>query len=385
MSPSQLLTGENVSNQLRKFKKKAKKAFTPIKQPANIRFHTYVADYQGCGTIRCMYPHMMLNQYRMEGVNVVTSFNNFFTADPNFYRDMFFVQFQRSATKEQLDLLRHFKSTIGQQTKTPIVYEIDDMLMGIPEWNFAHDYYEPLQAIIPQIMGLVDGMIVSTPKLEEVYSKFCNNIRVIPNHLPKWLWGEPYLPSEVEGRKPRILWGGSQNHFAVKPGSKGGDFSKVLLDFIRKTTDKYEWVFVGAIPNELKDLEAQGRIQMHGWQAIFSYPQFVKNLEIDLAIAPLSVSLFNSCKSNIKMLEYTSIGAPAVYTDIDPYADAKYTCQTDEQMVSYIEELAEDNDKRLAAWEYDYKVVEEQLYWEDFNNLRHYVDQYLRLFKMRLP
>lgn len=374
-----------MSNQLKKLKKRKTKKFEPIKLPANIRFHTYVADYQGCGTIRVMYPHMMLNQFRMEGVNISTSYNNFFTTDPNFYKDMLFVQFQRSATKAQFDLLSHFKASIGAQTKTPIVYEIDDMLIGIPEWNFAHDYYKDLEQYIPKIMSMVDGMIVSTPKLKEVYGKFCKNIRIIPNHLPKWIWGEPYEPNIVENRKPRILWAGSQNHFAVKKGSKGGDFDKDLMNFIRKTTDKYEWVICGAIPQELQDLAQSGRVDFKGWNTPFQYPQFVKDLNIDLAMAPLSKSLFNSCKSNIKMLEYTVIGAPAVYTNIDPYANAKYKSDSGEEMIAQVEKLAEDNDLRKEAWEQDYNTVESQLYWEDHNNLRHYIDTYLRLFKMRLP
>jgi hypothetical protein len=37
----------------------------------------------------------------------------------------------------------------------------------------------------------------------------------------------------------------------VTGDEKGGDFGNKLLNFIRKTTDKYDWIFMGAIPEEL--------------------------------------------------------------------------------------------------------------------------------------
>jgi hypothetical protein len=44
--------------------------------------------------------------------------------------------------------------------------------------------------VIKRIMEECDGMMVSTAKLKEVYSPYCKKLSVIPNHLPKFVWGE---------------------------------------------------------------------------------------------------------------------------------------------------------------------------------------------------
>lgn len=367
---------------LRKYKKKKKK-LDLIKPPVQLNIYSYAADNQGCGHIRVIFPHLLLNHYdEIPKVKVLASYGSKFIPDPNFYKDLVFCQFQRSATKQQLEMLKYFKSNICAQTKTPIVYEIDDLLTEIPDWNFAHDWYKPQQEFIPDIMGIFDGMICSTEKLKQVYSKYNKNIRVIPNHLPKFLWGEPLPFKEEISKKPRVYWGGSSNHFAVKPDSKGGDFGNELLDFIKKTVDDIQWVIMGAIPQELNDVK--GKIEFHPWQSIWKFPQYIKKLNIDIAIAPLEDNLFNACKSNIKRLEYTILGCPGVYSNVEPYKDATLTCNTDSDIVSNIEKLIGDVNLRHEVYTKDFKTVEEQLFWEEHNNLTKYINTYMSLFGRKL-
>src|SRR5690606_14753256 len=45
------------------------------------------------------------------------------------------------------------------------------------------------------------------------------------------------------------------------------------------------------------------------------------SLEFDFVIAPLADNLFNRCKSGLKFLEYSAIGAPGVYSKLPPYED----------------------------------------------------------------
>jgi intein/homing endonuclease len=285
---------------LRNIKRKGNKPKVDlIKPPIQLNMYSYAADNQGCGHIRVIFPTLLLNHYEeIAKVKILANYGNKFIPDPNFYKDLLFCQFQRSATKPQLEMLQYFKSNISRQTNTPIIYEIDDLLTEIPDWNFAADWYKPQQEFIPQIMGLMDGMICSTNKLKEVYSKFNKNIRVIPNHLPKFLWGEPLPFKEEISRKPRVYWAGSSNHFAMKADRKGGDFGKDLLDYIRKTVDDIQWVIMGALPRELHDIK--DKIEFHQWQSIWKFPQYVKKLDVDIAIAPLEDNLFNSCKCLVK-------------------------------------------------------------------------------------
>ena len=91
-----------------------------------------------------------------------------------------------------------------------------------------------------------------------------------------------------------------------------------------------------------------------------------------------------SVSNNIKALEYTALGIPGIYTDIDPYKNLKFTCETDDYMIDTIELFASSVDKRKEAYEHDYKVVEEQLFWEEHDNLRKYMNAYLSLFDKKM-
>jgi intein/homing endonuclease len=249
---------------------------------------------------------MLLNHLRIEGYKFHASYGSYFVNEPRFYSNFTMVQFQRASTDKHLNLVKHYIANIKPSVKVPIVYEVDDLLIGIPHWNRAFEYYDQYVKSIENILRIVSGMTVSTNKLKEVYSKYNNNIVVIPNHLPKFLWGDvyykgynPYL-SNKNGKRPRILYQGSDNHFCTKKlkdkGYSGGDFGAVLLDYIRKTTDKYQWVFMGGYPLELDDLKNNGKIEYHPWKNILEYPSYIKTLNVDLCIAPLQQNLFNESK-----------------------------------------------------------------------------------------
>lgn len=296
------------------------KTLVEIPPPAKFRFMSYCGDRQGCGTIRIIYPTLLLNQYRPEKqqylfeADYLTSFVN----DPNFYKTYTFVQFQRSATEQHLKIFQHYVKHLRKFARVPIVYEIDDLLMDIPNWNYAASYYNNNPTPIFEMMKLVDGMTTSTEDLKKAYSPYCNNIQVIPNHLSKFIWGDvrpKHLrnPRELKDR-PRIGWAGSENHFCnpktkeFKEGLRGGDFGHKLMDFIRKTVDKYQWVLSGAFPVELEDV--RDKIEHYGWVSIFQYPNHLKKLDLDICMAILQPCHFNDCKcliGNTKVISSNGI------------------------------------------------------------------------------
>lgn len=262
-------------------------------------------DRQGCGTIRIVYPSLLLNQYRTDGYLFEADYLTSFVNDPNFYKTFTFVQFQRSATEGHLKIFKHYIDHFRKLAKVPVIYEIDDLLRDIPDWNYASSYYNKENSPVYDMMRLVDGMTTSTEKLKEVYSEYCKNIVVIPNHLPKFIWGEvqpKHLRYSIRDRasKVRIGWAGSENHFCnpkskeYKAGVRGGDFGSKLIEFIHKTCDEYTWVMSGACPVELDDIK--DKIEFHPWVSIFQYPNHVKSLDLDIGMAILKPCLFNDCK-----------------------------------------------------------------------------------------
>jgi len=362
------------------------KKLVEIQRPASVVFYSYIGDTMGCGTIRIIYPSLLMPHLRIKGYSFSAFYSPYFINDLNFYKSFSFVQFQRSATKPHLEIFKHFANSIRRQTNTPLIYEIDDLLTEIPVWNFAHEYYKENIENIKEMMKIADGMTVSTSKLKEVYSEYNSNIEVIPNHLPKFIWGNIYPKHDNEPniKRPRIMWAGSQNHFAQKhmKGVKGGDFGSKLMDFIRKTVNDYQWIFSGSHPLELSDIK--DKLEIYGWKNVFEYPKHFRSLEPDICIAPLEKGLFNDCKSNIKMLEFTAVGAPGIYSNAYPYRKATLQSDTDDEMISMIETLAKDVDMRERVYNKDYETVRGQLWWEESTNLNIYINKYLKLFKKRL-
>ena len=368
--------------------KNKKQGLRPLKKPAKLGFLSYVGDTQGCGTIRVIYPYFYLNHFRNKDVQVHSTYMMNYISESEWYRPFTFVQFQRSATENHLKLIQHFKNTVQSRFPIPVIYEIDDLLFRIPEWNYASIYYNNNEDIVKRIMEHCDGMVTSTAKLKEVYSEHCPNISVIPNHLPKFVWGDIYPAHEYydEDDKIKILWGGSQNHFAMSQivGNKikGGDFGKELQNFIRKTLDVYDWHFMGAMPEELNDIKK--RVTFHPWKNVFEYPKALKDIEPDICIAPLVDNEFNSCKSNIKCLEYTACGAVGVYSDVTPYKFQSLKGKTDEELIAHIEKLADDIDYRAKIFKKDYQRVMSQLWWEEGDNIKRYITTYLNMFGQQL-
>jgi O-antigen biosynthesis protein len=366
----------------------SKNNLLPIKTPVRIGFLSFLADQGGCGVLRTIDPYLLINQLKMDGVFFHATYLSQYVGDYNFYRNFSFIQFQRSATEQHLKIHRDFRANVKPIHKVPLIYEIDDMLMGIPEWNFAHAYYKENEKYIEAMMRESDAIVVSTPTLKKAYAKYNRNIDIVPNHLAKFIWGDirPKHERYREEDRIRILWAGSQNHFkhpTMRNAPDGGDFGNTLMNFIRKTIDKYQWIMMGGMPIEFDDI--RDKIEFHTWTNTWEYPNYVKSLNADIGIAPLKRCLFNDSKSNIKALEYTACGIPGVYSYADPYRNLTLVADTEEYMIDRIETLASDIALREEVWKKDYNIVKSQLWWEENDNLRKYVDTYLKLMNRRLP
>jgi hypothetical protein len=97
-------------------------------------------------------------------------------------------------------------------------------------------------------------------------------------------------------------------------------------------------------------------------------------------LAPLLPCEFNDCKSNIKCLEFAVIGVPGVYSSARPYLDMTLNTNDEDEFISNIEMLTSDVDKRKEVYYNDFRTVEKQIYWEEHENLFHYINSYLLMF-----
>jgi hypothetical protein len=362
----------------------SKRKLLPIKTPVKIGFLAFLGDLGGCGVLRTVTPYLLLNHLNLRGISINTTYLSHWIDDFSFIKNFSFVQFQRSATEHHLRIHRTFRNTIQTRHRVPLVYEIDDSLMDIPEWNFAHSYYKDNIHNIETMMRESNAIVVSTYPLKKAYKKYNKNVKVVPNHLAKFIWGD--IEVRRSSKKPRILWAGSQNHFkhpTMKNAPNGGDFGDNLMNFIRNTVNDYKWVFMGALPIELDDI--RDKIEFHNWVDTWHYPQYVKRLKADIGIAPLENNTFNEKKSNIKALEFTAMGMPGIYSNVIPYNNMTIKCESDGYLIDRIEALTKDVDMREEIWNKDYNILKDQLWWEENDNLKKYVNTYLSLMGRKLP
>lgn len=306
------------------------------------------------------------------------SYNSHFCNDIEFYKSLSFVKFQRSVTYNHLNCIEKCKTYSDMNGGNfGVLYEVDDLLTSdIPETNNASGYYKKHWDSIKLILESVDGIITSTDKLKHELSKHTSTkIYSFKNRLCNWLWQQQDW-KDNKNKKIKILWAGSQNHFAIN--ENGGDFNLELLNYIEKTSNIYDWLFVGACPNELKNNK---NIKIYPWQTIFNFGNFLRELNPDIGIAPLERGIFNDCKSNIKALEFASLGIPGIYSDAVPYSKMKYT--SNDNFIDNLQSLINDVELRKHTWEHDYKILKNELYWDD-DYITDYINIHLKFYNKKL-
>jgi hypothetical protein len=293
------------------------------------RFINYLADYSGCGHWRILWPENVINMTQ-RGISQSTTA---MVAEPRWYQNVKAVKLQRQAAPAQLEFVKHLKK-IQKDYDFKIIYEVDDVVFreDIPDYNkfkFAFDTDEVRKTVV-DIMDLCDEITLTCDFMRKLFqSKLTNQkVTVIPNFVPyNWmgyLFNHRRVQSALEKykQKPRILYTGSGAHYDVMNKTGGKDDMSAVNHIIRKTVNKYQWIFVGAYPPPLQDLVKSGKIEFHQWKSLLEYPQFITNLDPQLLVAPLTVNNFNNSKSDIKFIEACTMGIPCLCQDMHTYNTA---------------------------------------------------------------
>ena len=186
------------------------------------------------------------------------------------------------------------------------VMDMDDFIPGVPEKSIHYNQIpKNVMVYINKALSLVDRFVVSTAPLAEAFAGLHPDIQVMQNRLPVEWWGNLQGQRRV-GRKPRVGWAGGTSHT--------GDL-ELLFDVVRTLANEVEWVFFGMCPDMLRPYVHE----FHAGISIEKYPERLASLNLDLALAPLEINLFNECKSNLRLLEYGACGFPVICTDIVTY------------------------------------------------------------------
>jgi len=374
-------TGKPFQNNLIAPKQEAPKQERP-KELSLPRFLNYYADYSGCGHWRMIWPEQVLNAHQKAVVHGTTVMN----VDERYYVQAKGVRIQRQATPQQMEFVKYIRQ-VADKNNFRLIYEIDDICFheDIPDYNkYKTAFANPeIRNASQEMMKMCDEITVTCPFMKDYYMSKTGhkNVTVVPNFMPKfWLGHFSDINRTMESyeknkRKPRVLYSGSGAHFDVENRVKFKDDFYHVNEVIRKTVDKYQWVFLGAHPLPIRDLVQSGKVEFHPWKRLFEYGKGLFDLNVNMIVAPLQDNTFNKAKSDLKYIEACALGLPIACQDIVTYQNAPIKFKTGDEMIAQIETTLKDR-KRYKSLCKKSRQVADNRWLEDDKNIDCYLELY---------
>ena len=299
-----------------------------------MRIVAAAGDSGGCGFYRVILP---LQSIAGHDVEIISS-----SQDPRLAAaDLLVVQ--RISNPEPLQAIKEFQARGGK-----VLLDFDDHLHALPSSNPCAALYgtgKPATRIFEEALSICDVITCSTRDLAREYNKFRTDIHVCENFVssehvdlmaPR-ITGEPKREGQI-----RIGYVGSTTH--------GGDVGTIVkpLRTIAARYPQVRYVFMGQPPPAGLRAEHHPGVQAGpGEKAgdfMLRFYRTMRQLNIDIGLAPLESQTFNRTKSWIKVLEYGMQGIPVVASRVGPYRDylgAIYCVLEDKEWVTRLSQLIE--------------------------------------------
>lgn len=239
--------------------------------------------------------------------------------------------------------------------------DYDDNLFCLPDWNPGKPFFDNRlnqQAMIESIK-MADIITVATPAIKEAYSKWNNNIKVIPNAFNDYNYELNYNCSD----KKIIIWRGSDTHRGdIMPYS---DQIWKLAD----SFDDWQWQFLGK--NLWYIIDNIKNKTVHGETDIIRYFDLIKNINPAIYIVPLDFCKFNESKSNCGWLEMTYAGSVTLAPDMPEWKRPGITnYKTPEEFEEKLKLLMEDSKLRRDNYKKSFNFIKCNLLLSNVNKRR---------------
>ena len=198
-----------------------------------------------------------------------------------------------------------------------VLYETDDLLIDLPkdhpEWrSYSSQKFRYITALLE-----ADHVLVTNESLKQALLSYNKNIHVMPNYLDDTMW-----------------------QFADRAAHKAiDDDAPLTIGYMGTVTHRNDLQLVEpALVSILGHHEGKVRLKLWGVEPVGrlidnDYVEHVANCpggydlfvpffskqKADIFIAPLTENRFNTCKSFLKYLEYSSLGVPGIYSQGSQY------------------------------------------------------------------
>lgn len=250
--------------------------------------------------------------------------------DIEFYEDSKFFIVCKVISDEYFNNVYEYAKQIGAM----IIYDLDDNIHEISESNpvfscYNKDTEEGLTKLksLENIISKCDSVIYSTRELQNFYSELNKNSAILPNFLDL---DKRYKDLEkidiksiakkqgVKYTDESVIIGffGSESHY---------DDMEILKNPICKLLSENSNIIFAlnsSQPIALSLLIKNWNIPNNKFLffPFKNHKDYLKYVScFDIGLAPLQTTLFNSCKSNLKLLEYGALGIPYVASKVSNF------------------------------------------------------------------
>jgi glycosyltransferase involved in cell wall biosynthesis/SAM-dependent methyltransferase len=259
--------------------------------------------HTNCAGLRLLEPLLRLPEIELTWAVHIANQRGMFDMEAIKHADLFVMQrmFPRPDTETAL--------TGILKMGTPIIYEVDDLLMEMPTNNPNRDFAMQCCPFVLDVMQKAAAITVSTEALKAELLRWNSNIYVLPNLIDERLWSQT---QQTHAGPVVIGFTGTSTH---------GDDLRMIEDAFIQISAKHgrgvAFQFMGCVTDRLARLPGAKVVEFTP-----DYESFARELQttpMDVAVVSLEDNLFNRCKSNIKWLEYSACGIAGVYSDLPPY------------------------------------------------------------------
>lgn len=195
-----------------------------------------------------------------------------------------------------------------------IIYFLDDDLLNIPKESLSAVYFQQtnIRDNITKNIRNADTLWTTNENIKSKYGVYTKSSHVI--HVP--IEDDDICTFQDDNKKKQeiiIGFAGSKDH---------GEFLEILLkdallELSKQYKDTIRFEFFGAKPKFIEGNQLFTYIEYE--DNYVSYRKKMSELNWDIALAPLIQSDFHGCKYFNKYIEYSSLGIPAIYSNVAPY------------------------------------------------------------------
>lgn len=217
------------------------------------------------------------------------------------------VVVQRGASKKSVRLIQQ-----ARELGIPIIYEIDDLLVELPDFLGHHKGYIKNQGLIEKSIRNATLVTVTNANLKSALSHLNNNISICPNYAN---------PMEINMSPGDMHTGvGPVNLFVAASDKVKVDF---LIPALKAIQEKYKDGVVIHCIGPIVEKIVDGGVNCT-MTPILSHSEFIPFLKKHanaVGVIPLDDSKFSSCKSAVKYFDYSQAGLAVACSKVSPYLD----------------------------------------------------------------